>query len=348
MLTIGYEYELEKFGNRGFATTLASNFNTTVNQKSQTIYIQDQLSFLNRKLQFSIAGRGQFFNLERPNFSGNNPLYQNFTLNSPPNAYTFDGSVAYTIKGTKFRGHIGNGYRVPSLYERFGTFYSSFSQSFTALGDPELTPERSLAFDFGIDQILAENRVKLSATYFYTKLQNTIDFGSPARTIGNTTRPFGGYKNGKGGISRGLEVSANINPFDTTNVFFGYTYTNSDQRQPQVLGSRIIETLGVPKNQFSVVATQYINSRFFVNFDLLVSSNYLAPIFSNSTFSTYIYRFKGNRKADFTASYEIPSFKEKLKWRLFGTVENVFGYEYFENGFQTAGRTAKAGLSVSF
>ena len=72
---------------------------------------------------------------------------ENLTLENPPNAYTFDGSASYFFDktGTKIRGHIGNGYRVPSLYERFGTFYSSFSQNFTALGDPNLNPNaRSL------------------------------------------------------------------------------------------------------------------------------------------------------------------------------------------------------------
>jgi outer membrane receptor protein involved in Fe transport len=49
-----------------------------------------------------------------------------------------------------------------------------------------------------------------------------------------------------------------------------------------------------------------------------------------------------------TASYEIPTGNDKLRLRLFGTVENLFDYEYFENGFRTAGRTARGGLSVAF
>jgi vitamin B12 transporter len=350
LFTVGYEYELEKYGNRGFETSVTSNFNTTVKQTSNTFYAQNQMNFLNRKLQFSLAARGQFFKLNRPTFSGNNPLYKTFTLSSPPNAYTFDGSVAYFVEktGTKFRGHAGNGYRVPSLYERFGTFYDSFELTFVALGDPELTAERSLAFDAGVDQSFAGNRVNLSATYFYTRLQNTIDFGSPARQIGTTTRPYGGYRNSKGGLARGLELSAEIRPFETTSIFTSYTYTNSDQRQPQVSGSKIIETLGIPKKQFSLIATQYIGKNFFVNFDFAASSKYLAPIFSNTTFSSYVYSFNGNRKADLTASYEFATKKDKLKIRLYGTLENLFNYEYFENGFQTAGRFGRVGLGLTF
>ncbi|NJM52084.1 MAG: TonB-dependent receptor [Blastocatellia bacterium] len=85
-----------------------------------------------------------------------------------------------------------------------------------------------------------------------------------------------------------------------------------------------------------------------MNLDFVATSDYLAPIFSNSTFSTYVYRFSGNRKADLTAGYTFKVNNEKLNLRLFGTVENLFDYEYFENGFRTFGRTGRVGLSFGF
>jgi hypothetical protein len=33
---------------------------------------------------------------------------------------------------------------------------------------------------------------------------------------------------------------------------------------------------------------------------------------------------------------------------LYGTVENLFGDEYYENGFRTVGRNARAGLAFGF
>ena len=72
-----------------------------------------------------------------------------------------------------------------------------------------------------------------------------------------------------------------------------------------------------------------------MNFDFLATSNYLAPIFSNLTFNTYIYRFKGNRKGDLTAGYTFGFKKDKLTLRVYGTIENVFDQEYYENGFRT-------------
>jgi vitamin B12 transporter len=348
-ITVGYEFELEKYGNDGFTPTGTGNFSTDARQSSNTFFAQDLVSLFNNKLQLAGGLRAQFFRLDSPTFSANNAPYANFALLNPPTAYTFDGSASYFFEqsGTKIRAHVGNGYRVPSLYERFGTFYSSFSAAFIALGDPNLKPEKTVAFDGGIEQNLFDNRARLSATYFYTKLIDTIGFGNTVPSIGSTARPFGGYLNTKGGIARGAEFSGDFKATSSTNIFTSYTFTNSDQRDPQVSGSRIIETLGIPKHQFTLVATQRIKD-FWVNVDFVATSDYLAPIFSNSTFSTYVYRFSGNRKADLTAGYTFKMNNEKLNLRLFGTVENLFDYEYFENGFRTFGRTGRVGLSFGF
>ena len=349
LITIGYEFEWEKFGNDGLAADITNNFTTRAGQTSNTFYVQDLLSFFKNRLQLAGGFRAQFFNLQNPTFSVNNPPYRNLTLENPPNAYTFDGSAAYFFEqtGTKIRAHVGNGYRVPSLFERFGTFYSSFSQEFIALGDPNLKPERSIAFDGGVDQTLFGNRAKFSATYFYTRLIDIIGFGNVVSPIGTTERPFGGYLSTKGGLSRGAEFSASIKASASTDIFASYTFTNSDQRTPQVSGSGILQTLGVPNHQFTLVATQRFK-RAWVNFDFLATSDYLAPIFSNSTFQTYIYRFRGSRRGDLTGGYTFPLKNEKMNLRIFGTVENLFDYDYYENGFRTSGRNGRIGLSFGF
>jgi iron complex outermembrane receptor protein len=348
-LTFGYEYEWEKFGNAGFSANVSNNFTTRARQNSNTFYVQDLLSFFGRRLQIAGGFRAQFFYLGKPNFSSPNAPYQNAALENPPTAYTGDGSISYFFEKskTKIRAHVGNGYRVPSLYERFGTFYSTFgTPGFVGLGDPRLKPERSISFDGGVDQTIFGSRAKLSATYFYTRLQRTIDFSNSLSR--DPFERFFGYINSEGAISRGAEFSTEVKPFSSTNLFASYTFTNSDQRAPQIPGSGILKTLGVPVHQFTLVATQRIANRLTLNFDFLATSSYLNSIFSNTIFSSRIYQFQGARKADVTASYELPSNGDKLRFRLFGTVENLFDYDYYENGFRTAGRTARGGLSVAF
>ena len=355
-IKLGYEFEREKFVNNGFTSNAADNFTTRAGQSSNTVYAQDLLRIFNNQLQIAGGFRAQFFKLENPDFSTANP-YKSVILKNPPIAYTFDGAGSYYFPrtGTKIRAHVGNGYRVPSLYERFGSFYATFlaTNRFVPLGAPNLKPESSIAFDAGIDQTLFGNRAKFSAVYFYTHLTNTIGFGELAQPD-----PFGrdnllsggGYFNTKGGISRGAEFSADIKPSGSTGIFTSYTFTNSDQQIPQVSTSGILQTLGVPVHQFTLVATQRFGEGFSINFDFLATSDYLAPIFdtNNLTFKTYVYRFKGNRKGDLTARYEFPTFEERLRFVVFGTIENVFDNDYYENGFRTFGRTARIGFGVNF
>jgi vitamin B12 transporter len=348
--TAGYEFESEEFGNDGLTPGGAGNFFTRAGQKSSTFYIQDLLSLADGRLQLAGSGRAQRFSLDRPAFSLANAPYNNLTLIDPPTAYTFDGAASYFFRasGTKLRAHVGNGYRVPSLYERFGSFFSSFgTPSFIAIGDPFLKPEKTLALDVGVEQNLVKDRVRLSATYFYTRLNDVIGFGNVVPNIGSTSRPFGGYENQKGGLARGGEFSVKARATSSTDIFASYTFTNSDQRTPQVTGNPSLKTLGIPDHQFTLVATQRFK-RFWVNFDFLATSTYLAPIFSSTSFSTYVYRFDGNRKGDLTAGYTFGFKKEKMTLRLFGTVENVFDQEYYENGFKTAGATGRIGLSFGF
>ncbi len=349
--TVGYEFEREKFGNDGRTPTGAGNYFTRAGQQSNTFYVQDLFSLLDGNLQLASGARVQKYSLDPPGFSLLNAPYSDLTLDDPPTAYTFDGAASYFVQqsGTKFRAHVGNGYRVPSLYERFGSFYDDFStpNQFVAIGDPFLKPEKTIAFDAGIEQNMAGERVRLSATYFYTRLTDIIGFGFPVPDIGTTHRPFGGYENENGGIARGGEFSIQAKATSSTDVFASYTYTNSDQRTPQVQFSGILKTLGVPDHQFTLVVTQRVK-RAWVNFDLLGTSSYLAPIFSNTSFSTYIYRFNGNRKGDLTAGYTFGFKQEGMTLRIYGTVENIFDQEYYENGFRTAGATGRAGLSFGF
>jgi outer membrane receptor protein involved in Fe transport len=162
-------------------------------------------------------------------------------------------------------------------------------------------------------------------------------------------RPFGGYLNQKGGISRGVELSGRLRPTSTTDIFASYTYTNSDQRTPPITGNANLETLGIPKNTFTLSATQRFRD-FWVNIDVLATDSYLAPIFdtNGSTFQSYLYRFEGNRRADLTAGYTFLLDQEKVKLRVFGTMENLFDNEYCENGFRTPGRNGRIGVSLGF
>lgn len=346
----GYEYESERFSNDGFTPSGTGDYSTRAAQSGSSFYIQDLITLLAGRMQIAGSVRTQAFGLGDTRFSLSSAPYLGTSFGNPKPGVTFDGSVSYLFgaAGTKIRAHVGNGYRLPSLYERFGVFFSTWpSPSFVALGDPALRPERSISYDAGVEQSFSEGKMRLTATYFYTELTETIGYGYDIRTIPGVARPYGGYYNTKGGLARGLEFAADLRPTATTSLLASYSLTNSDQRSPQVGGSGTIETLGVPKNQFTVVANQRLG-RSWVNFDLFASGRYLAPVYSGTYFRSYAYRFEGSLRGDLTVGHTVPLKRDGRSVRLFTTVENVFGDEYYENGFRTAGRTGRIGMSFGF
>ncbi len=347
-ITGGYEFESENFKNPSFPVNPANNSNVDVTQRSHALFVQDQLRFMEDRLQISAAFRTQFFRLQQPLFTPTaSAPYRGITFQSPPTAYTGDGSIAYLFRsaGTKVRAHAGNGYRAPSLFERFGTSFGGFGYSI--FGDPRLRPDRSVAFDAGIDQTLYRNRLRASATYFYTRLQEVIifDFSGVINPATDPFGRFGGYRNTNGGIARGVELGMTATPTRTLNLSVAYTYTKAQQRTPQVPGT--VRSLVIPNHQFSLVATQRFGHRFLINFDLSASSDYLTAIFNPVTFASRGYRFRGLAKADLGTSYTLP-LNESRSLRFFGYVDNLFDREYFESGFRTPGRTGRAGAMFVF
>jgi outer membrane receptor protein involved in Fe transport len=302
---------------------------------------------LGDRLQISGAFRAQFFSLDAPAFLPEaSAPYQGISFRAPPQASTGDGSVAYFFPstGTKLRAHVGRGYRAPSLFERFGAGFDP-TFGYSVYGDPGLRPEHSIGADGGVDQTFWHDRVKTSATYFYTALQDVINFDTTG-LINPATDPFGryiGYLNTQGGISRGVELSAAVSPTRSLRITGAYTYVNAIERTPIV--SDILRTFVVPRNQFSILATERVTPRLLLTFDTLASSNYLEPIYG--TLVTQVFRFGGIHKVNVGASYRIP-LSEYQALRFFVRADNLLGQTYFESGFPTAGRTGMGGMQWEF
>lgn len=349
-LKFGYEFERETFGNDGSTPSGTSDYSTKASQSSGTFFVQDLVSLMSGRLQIAGSARLQTFSLGSPTFSLSSAPYSGITGLKPEKTIVLDGSASYFIAstGTKLRTHVGNGYRVASLYERFGTFFSTFpTEEFVALGDPELGSEKTWGADFGIDQNLANGKVRLSASYFYNSLTDTIDYGYSIRAIPGVPRPFGGYYNAKGGIARGVEVSAELKPTSSTTLFTSYTFTNSMDRQAKIAASGTVATSGVPRNGFSAMVNQRFG-RFWLNADFVASGKYLAPIFSNTLFDSYLYRFNGIKRMDVTGGYNFKMSRDSMTLRAFATVENLFDSKYYENGFRTPRINGRIGVSLGF
>jgi iron complex outermembrane receptor protein len=302
------------------------------------------LRLLDGRLQLSLSGRAQGFRLATPEFHGGSTPYDGLEFESPDAAFTGDVSAAYFFRssGTKLRAHTGNAYRAPASFERLGV--SFFAGSASVWGDPRLKPERSVSFDAGVDQWLADSRIRLSATYFYTALQEVVvfDFG----VIDPGADPFGrfgGYRNTGGGLARGLEFSVSATPTTSLNLTGSYTYTNSDSRTLTAPSENFRKVLGISDHMFSLSAVQRLGRSVDIAFDFYAASKYPLTFFS----SPRLFEFDGPVKADLAVNYTRPVGEGK-SLRFYGKLDNLFDNTYWENGFTAPGVWGIAGVGFNF
>jgi outer membrane receptor protein involved in Fe transport len=321
-ITAGYEFEREEYFSYSGMDYTANSI--TLPQRNHALFVQDQIRLLDGQLLVTAAGRAQWFSLRPPAFIGFTNPYSGVSTVEPPTAYTGDGSVAYLIRAsnTKLRAHVGNSFRAPSGFERFGGGFGDY------YGDPRLASERAVAVDAGIDQRFLDSRLQVSGTIFYTNLQETITFAN----ILPPTDPFGrffGYANGGGGIARGLEFSAQVSPVWRTKFSASYTYTNSDRRAPTIFGTNYYNAIGISPHAFSFTATHWIGRRINVSYDMSIFSDYTIPM---SGAGSRQFVFDGPHKADVVVSYERP-LSDTRALEMYVKVDNVFNERAFEDGF---------------
>lgn len=334
LLTAGMELEGESLFQQNLPSFSLLN-NTTDRQRTFAVFGQDQIFLLNQRLQISVGVRGQLYRIraaDRPGF---------LSGISAESSVTGDGAIAYFIRssGTKLRAHIGNGFRAPSLFERFGE--AVIMNMPERIGDPTLRAEQTIGVDGGFDQRLVRDRLRFGATYFYTRLQRVIDFNF-IDPLG--LRANGGYFNRPGGISRGVETYLEAAPFRGTDVRASYTYTNSDRFVPSLGLQR---EFVIPTHLFGMTLNQRYRA-WLISFDLNRTSAYLAPVFENNfPFRTAVLTFKGYTKADAFVSYE-RALTERVVMVLFGGADNIFDQSYFENGFRAPGVVGRGGASFRF
>jgi outer membrane cobalamin receptor len=276
--------------------------------------------------------------------------YAYLPLPSPPHAYTGDASVSYFFQhtSTKLRSHAGNSFRLPSIYERLGGYF--YGGTYFPFGDPRLSPERALSVDFGFDQYLFHQLLKVSGTYFYSHLQQVIGFLDFPPGYVDPYGRTGGYYDTGGGIARGVELSGDFHPSRNTSVFASYTYTNARDRSSQYYTGTGVDPLQSPRilpNAVTVIATQQFGRHVDAGMDFEGGSDYLYPLYGPSPLSSTAFRFSGPRQLGISAGYSI-GFHEGAAARFYVRVSNTLNQNFYEDGFRTPGRWAVGGVRFSF
>ena len=233
------------------------------------------------------------------------------------------GSLAFLIKetGTRLRGSAGTGFRGPTFNDLF----------FPGFGNPNLQPEDSLSYDFGVDQKLWNNRIRLGLTYFQTEFKNLITCCTPIPTA-----PFGGPFNVGRARSAGIEFTSEMDVLPNLVASLNYTYTDSENLatdRPLPREPRHRWNIGLtwePIARLSLWSQVHVVSEQFEAFGEVYNS--------------------GHTRVDIGGTWRI---LEQAGWlqklELTARIQNLLNEGYAEvRGFPALGINALVGLRASF
>ncbi len=222
-------------------------------------------------------------------------------------------SAAYALPSdTVLRASAGTGFRAPSNYELFDPTY----------GNPNLDPETSASADFGVEQRFAGDRATLSATAFWLKIDDLIDYDFATN----------GYVQTDGSSeSQGVELAAAYDVTDALTLTGSYTYT--DARDPD--GN---QRLRVPRNSLAVRFDGGVTDRVSMGLGARhVSGLPDEPVESAAFHSSYTV-------IDARVAYAVSAAAE-----IYLRAENLFDAEYQTvEGYSTAGQSFYFGVSGRF
>src|SRR5665213_1217202 len=124
---------------------------------------------------------------------------------------TYQGGVAYLLPllETKLKATYGTGFLAPTLYQLYAT---------APTGNPNLQPESSTAYDFGLEQPLGKEFALIGATYFHNDFDNLISY------VGNY--PTGQYMNSGAFQTQGVEAFLDFKGVKGLSVRGSYTHTD--------------------------------------------------------------------------------------------------------------------------
>jgi vitamin B12 transporter len=233
------------------------------------------------------------------------------------------GSLSYLIKewGTRIRGGAGSGFRAPTFNDLF----------FPGFSDATLKPERSFGYDFGVDQKLWGDRIRLGLTYFQTDVTNLISF------VFTNTPPFVKGVNVGHARSAGIEFTSDVDLTDTLTVSMNYTYTDTEDLAADRPLSR------VPRHRWNGTITWQALPRL----TLFTQVNAITRQFEPSGGGLYN---SGHTRIDVGGTYRILNryaFLQALD--LTARVQNLLNEGYAEvRGFPALGVQGLVGLRASF
>jgi vitamin B12 transporter len=237
-------------------------------------------------------------------------------------ANTYRLQASYRMNETRLRASAGSGIKNPTNFELFGFDPLSF------IGNPALTPEKSVGWDVGIDHYFLDGNARLGVTYFEATLEDeifTAFLPGFLSTPANRTS-----KSDRNGIELSLDAS-----LDDWDLAAQYTYTNATDNG--------VEEVRRPPHTASINITRKFLERASATLTVRYNGEQTDNEFSSSTPEDFV-TLSAFTLVNVSASYELAD-----NIQLFARAENLLNEKYEEvYSFQSPGISATAGMKVKF
>jgi len=132
------------------------------------------------------------------------------------------GASAMTPVGLRAFASAGTGFKEPTFFEQYG---GSF-----VVGNPDLTPERTISWEVGLEQTLLGSRARMSAGWFGQRFRDLIQYAFTPVTPDGAN-----YVNLAAANADGLEVEGTIDPGAGVRLGAQYTYLRTEVTDAGVL-----------------------------------------------------------------------------------------------------------------
>ncbi|HWK36303.1 TonB-dependent receptor plug domain-containing protein [Sphingomonas sp.] len=234
------------------------------------------------------------------------------------NHTTFSANAALALNtGTTIRASYAEGFRAPSLYERFSSF-----------GRADLRPETAKSWDAGVEQALLDGRLRFGATVFDRNIRDRISFDS-----GCTFAPgVPCYVNIARTHVTGVEAGVTMRPVDGLTFAANYTWLEPLNRSPGFDG---LDLQRRPRDQWSVSADYRTPFGLSLGATLLVVGDSFDDAFNTNRLDGYAI---GGVRAEFPIGD---------RFAIYGRVDNLFDERYQTvSGYGTYRRAAYGGVRL--
>ena len=263
-----------------------------------------------------------------PTFDVDRTLYATYLLYRLPVGpldLSFAGRYDAEVDGEGFlTGRVTGVYEIPGWDARLRSSFGSGAKRPTVFQlsyNPGLLPEKSLGADLGIEKDLFDGRLTVSATGFWNKIDDMIDwdFSIP---------PWGNYNNIAHAETEGIELAASAELLPgILKATASYTYLdakNLDTGLPLARRAQDTATLGLVYTGIT-------------NLETGVIATYVGPRFDDDDATEALDPYT---RVDLTADYRVnPNLK------VYGRVENLLDAAYQDTGgYNSPGLSGYAGL----